>query len=63
MNSQFINLYVIFYFLNTAYLPYIVHGNLNLRSNKELFIWDIHYILLASAFSSPIMKLMDFQFY
>ncbi len=56
--ASYINRYFLFYFFNSAFLPYLVHGMFD-RDNKELLIIDIHFICLASALATPACKLVD----
>lgn len=37
---------------------YIIHGEYPEESN-ELLLYDIHFIMLANAFSEPLFKLCD----
>jgi len=45
-------------------MPYIVHGKFDKVEKTELLIRDIHMIMLANAFATPIGRIFDvFQWY
>jgi hypothetical protein len=40
-------------------MPYLVHGRFDEDVRNELLLYDVHFILLMSAFASPLVKLFD----
>lgn len=59
LNESFVNIYVWLSFFNSALMPYLIHYSLSVSRTPELLIWDIHFILLTNAFSTPICKVFD----
>jgi hypothetical protein len=56
--SSFCFYYSLMYIFNSCFMIYIVHGQYPQESN-ELLLYDIHFIMLANAFSEPLFKLFD----
>jgi hypothetical protein len=45
-------------------MPYLLHGRFDSKEeNREMLIIDIHFILLASAFSTPFAKLFEMDIF
>lgn len=63
-HSSYLIRYFAFYFLNSALMPYIVHGCFDKKEEStQLLVIDIHFILLASAFSTPLSRLFDLELF
>ncbi|KRX06495.1 hypothetical protein PPERSA_05108 [Pseudocohnilembus persalinus] len=62
--GAFINRYIILHFANSAFLPYLVHSHFDTADEtRELLVQDIHFILLATAFTTPLSKIFDIQYF
>jgi hypothetical protein len=62
LNSSYINKYFLLQFLNAAFTPYLIHGEFepaNIRKMTRLIIWDIHFLLLANAITTPLLKVFN----
>jgi len=58
--NAYINKYIVLYFFNSAFMPYLVHGYIDGDAiDIELLIWDIHFVVLATSVSTPLAKLFD----
>jgi len=58
--NAYINKYIVLYFFNSAFMPYLVHGYIDGDAiDIELLIWDIHFVVLATSVSTPLSKLFD----
>ena len=58
-NQSYINIYILLAFFNSALMPYLVNTFIYSSNTSEQLIWDIHFILLCNAFSTPIFKCFD----
>ena len=63
--SAYINRYILLVFVNSAFIPYLVHSKYDKTTEEslELLIIDIHFILLANAFATPISRFFDIDFF
>ncbi|EAR86342.2 transmembrane protein, putative (macronuclear) [Tetrahymena thermophila SB210] len=58
--NAYINKYIFLYFFNSAFMPYVVHAQLDQGNiNIELLVWDIHFIIIATSISTPLSKVFD----
>lgn len=58
-NQSYINIYILLSFFNSALMPYLVNSFFYSNKSSEQLIWDIHFILLCNAFSTPLSKIFD----
>ncbi len=61
--NAFMNIYLIFSFLNAGYAIYFVIGSLGEQGSNEQLLLGIAAIMLANVFSDPVYKLVDPLFY
>ena len=58
-NQSYVTIYILLAFFNSALMPYLVNTFIYSARTSEQLIWDIHFILLCNAFSTPISKCFD----
>jgi len=58
-NQSYVTIYILLAFFNSALMPYLVNTFIYSNQTPEQLIWDIHFILLCNAFSTPLFKCLD----
>ena len=56
--SRFCNYYTFLFILNACLTIYIVHGAA-IKGNNQLLLYDIHLVMLTTALSGPLYKILN----
>lgn len=56
--SRFCNYYTFLFIMNACLTIYIVHGTA-IKGNNQLLLYDIHLVMLTTALSGPLYKVLN----